>query len=117
MQFYTEEGMTIAGVIVLVALAGYDGLTPRWLPPYIIGVAVILILYLLYRYLYVTRTVYVITSEQLKYECGVFSCSRDFIELYRVIDYSEQRSSSRCYWVLKQSAFIAEIEPTHVLTL
>ena len=59
MQFYTEEGMTIAGVIVLVALAGYDGLTPRWLPPYIIGVAVILILY---------------------------------IELYRVIDYSEQRS-------------------------
>lgn len=29
MQFYTEEGMTIAGVIVLVALAGYDGLTPR----------------------------------------------------------------------------------------
>lgn len=92
MQFYTEEGMTIAGVIVLVALAGYDGLTPRWLPPYIIGVAVILILYLLYRYLYVTRTVYVITSEQLKYECGVFSCSRDFIELYRVIDYSEQRS-------------------------
>ena len=100
MQFYTEEGMTIAGVIVLVALAGYEGLTPRWLPPYIvprtgryiIGVAVILILYLLYRYLYVTRTVYVITSEQLKYECGVFSCSRDFIELYRVIDYSEQRS-------------------------
>mgnify|MGYP000014154765 FL=1 len=92
LQFYTEEGMTIAGVIVLVALAGYDGLTPRWLPPYIIGVAVILILYLLYRYLYVTRTVYVITSEQLKYECGVFSCSRDFIELYRVIDYSEQRS-------------------------
>lgn len=54
MQFYTEEGMTIAGVIVLVALAGYDGLTPRWLPPYIIGVAVILILYLFYRYLYVT---------------------------------------------------------------
>lgn len=92
LQFYTEEGMTIAGVIVLVALVGYDGLTPRWLPPYIIGVAVILILYLLYRYLYVTRTVYVITSEQLQYECGVFSCSRDFIELYRVIDYSEQRS-------------------------
>ena len=93
MQFYTEEGMTIAGVIVLVALAGYDGLTPRWLPPYIIGVAVILILYLLYRYLYVTRTVYVITSEQLKYECGVFSCSRDFIELYSI--YSGDRTHPR----------------------
>ena len=59
MQFYTEEGMTIAGVIVLVALAGYDGLTPRWLPPYIIGVAVILILYLLYRYLYVLSLIHI----------------------------------------------------------
>lgn len=92
MQFYTEEGLTVVGVIALFALAGYDGLSPQWMTPYIIGVAIVLILYLLYRYLYVTRTVYVITSEQLKYECGVFSCSRDFIELYRVVDYREQRS-------------------------
>lgn len=92
MQFYTEEGLTVVGVIALLALAGYDGLAPQWATPYIIGVAIVLILYLVYRYLYVTRTVYVITSEQLKYECGVFSCSRDFIELYRVVDYSEQRS-------------------------
>ena len=92
MQFYTEEGLTVVGVIALLALAGYDGLAPQWTTPYIIGVAIVLILYLVYRYLYVTRTVYVITSEQLKYECGVFSCSRDFIELYRVVDYSEQRS-------------------------
>ncbi len=92
MQFYTEEGLTVVGVIALFALAGYDGLSPQWMTPYVIGVAIVLILYLLYRYLYVTRTVYVITSEQLKYECGVFSCSRDFIELYRVVDYREQRS-------------------------
>ena len=92
MQFYTEEGLTVVGVIALLVLAGYDGLAPQWTTPYIIGVAIVLILYLFYRYMYVTRTVYVITSEQLKYECGVFSCSRDFIELYRVVDYSEQRS-------------------------
>ena len=92
MQFYTDEGITITGVVALFALAGYDGLTPKWMTPYIIGVAVAIILYLVYRYLYVTRMVYVITSEQLKYECGVFSCNRDFIELYRVVDYSEQRS-------------------------
>lgn len=92
MQFYAEDGLTVVGVLALFALAGYDGLTPKWMTPYIIGIAIILILYLLYRYLYVTRTVYVITSEQLEYECGVFSCNRDFIELYRVVDYSEQRS-------------------------
>lgn len=92
MQFYAENGFTVIGVLALVALAVYDGLTPRWMTPYIIGIAIITFLYLLYRYLYVTRMAYVITSEQLKYECGVFSCNRDFIELYRVIDYSEQRS-------------------------
>lgn len=92
MQFYVEEVLTIAGVISLFALVGYDGLAPKWMTPCIIGIAVIFILYLLYRYLYVSRMVYVITSEQLKYECGVFSCNRDFIELYRVVDYSEQRS-------------------------
>lgn len=92
MQFYAEEVLTIAGVVALFALAGYDGLAPKWMTPYIVGIVVILILYLVYRYMYVTRMVYVITSEQLKYECGVFSCSRDFIELYRVVDYSERRS-------------------------
>ena len=92
MQFYAEDGFSIACVLALFAMAGYDGLTPKWMTPYIIGIAVIFILYLLYRYLYVTRTVYVITSEQLKYECGLFSCNRDFIELYRVVDYSERRS-------------------------
>ena len=92
MQFYAEEEFSVIGVLALIALAGYDGLTPKWMTPYIIGIAIVFSLYLLYRYLYVTRMVYVITSEQLKYECGVFSCNRDFIELYRVIDYSEQRS-------------------------
>lgn len=42
--------------------------------------------------MFITRTVYIITEEQLKYEFGLFSCQRDFIELYRVVDYSEQRS-------------------------
>ena len=45
-----------------------------------------------YRYVYITRIVYVITEEQIRYEYGVFSCQRGFIELYRVVDYSEHRS-------------------------
>lgn len=47
---------------------------------------------MVYRYLYITRMVYVVTSEQLKYEYGIFSCQKDFVELYRVVDYSEQSS-------------------------
>lgn len=92
MQFAVDDGLTILGVVALVAIAGYDGFTPKWMIPYIIGVAIALILYLVYHYLYITRMVYVITSEQLKYEYGIFSCQKDFVELYRVVDYSEQRS-------------------------
>ena len=92
MQFAVDDGLTAIGIVVLVATAGYDGFTPKWMIPYIIGIAIVLILYLIYRYLYITRMVYVVTSEQLKYEYGIFSCQKDFVELYRVVDYSEQRS-------------------------
>lgn len=92
MQFAVDDGLIVLGVVALLALAGYEGFTPKWAIPYIIGVAILLILFLVYHYLYITRTVYVITSEQLKYEYGIFSCQRDFVELYRVVDYSEQRS-------------------------
>ena len=92
MQFAVDDGLTILGVVALIAIAGYDGFTPKWMTPYIIGVAIALILYLVYHYLYITRMVYVITSEQLKYEYGIFSCQKDFVELYRVVDYSEQQS-------------------------
>ena len=92
MQFAVDDGLTAIGIVALVAIAGYDGFTPKWMIPYIIGVAIVLILYLVYRYLYITRMVYVVTSEQLKYEYGIFSCQKNFVELYRVVDYSEQRS-------------------------
>ena len=35
---------------------------------------------------------YTITGEQLVYEHGVFSRSRDYIELYRIVDFDEKRS-------------------------
>ena len=92
MQFAVDDGLTAIGIVALVAIAGYDGFTPKWMIPYIIGVAIVLILYLVYRYLYITRMVYVVTSEQLKYEYGIFSCQKNFVELYRVVNYSEQRS-------------------------
>ena len=92
MQFAVDDGLIAIGVVALVAIAGYDGFTPKWMIPYITGIAIVLILYLIYRYLYITRMVYVVTSEQLKYEYGIFSCQKDFVELYRVVDYSEQRS-------------------------
>lgn len=92
LQFAVSEGMTVTLVVVLFAVIGYESLLPDFIKPYLLGLGLFLILYLFYRYMFITRTVYIITEEQLKYEFGLFSCQRDFIELYRVVDYSEQRS-------------------------
>ena len=89
LQFLVSDGVTIMLTLLVLALAGYDGLMPRSLSNYTIGIGIALILYLFYRYVYVTRMVFVITEEQLKYEYGVFTTQRGFIELYRIVDYSE----------------------------
>lgn len=52
----------------------------------------ILALYLGYGCLYLLRSEFTITGEQLIYERGVFARKSDFIELYRVVDFKENRS-------------------------
>lgn len=52
----------------------------------------LLALYLGYGCLFLLRCRYTITGEQLIYERGVFSRRSDFIELYRVVDFKENRS-------------------------
>ena len=87
-----QEGITTVCVCLLFIAIGYEGLMPESVVPYLLGLVMLAVLYLVYRYLYITRMVYVISDEQLKYEFGIFSRAKDFIELYRVVDYSEQRS-------------------------
>ena len=53
------------------------------------------------RYLYLSRMRYAINEEQFQYEYGIFSIQRDYIELYRVVDYSEQRSFLQMLFGLK----------------
>lgn len=90
-QFIVEQGFTVVCTAAIVMAVACGLVHPKMIP-YIIGVEVCIILYLFYRYLYLKTMVFVITEEQLKYQYGIFSSQRDFIELYRVVDYSEQRS-------------------------
>lgn len=55
-------------------------------------VCLLLALYLGYGCLFLLRSRFTLTGEQLIYERGVFSRKSDFIELYRVIDFEENRS-------------------------
>ena len=100
-QFVVQEGMTMVCVCLLFIAIGYEGLMPEAVVPYLLGVVLLTVLYLVYRYLYITRMVYVISDEQLKYEFGIFSTTKDFIELYRVVDYSELRSFLQILFGLK----------------
>ena len=44
---------------------------------------------MLYRCLYLYKLRYIITSEQLIIQHGVLTRTSDYIELYRVVDFSE----------------------------
>lgn len=49
-------------------------------------------MYLMFRLIYFARMEYIITREQIIIMHGVFSHSTDYVELYRVVDYSQHRS-------------------------
>ena len=53
-------------------------------------VGLTLLAYIL-RYLYIRSIQYTVTSEQIIYKRGIFSITKDYIELYRVIDFQESR--------------------------
>lgn len=54
------------------------------------GIAILL--YLFYQVIYLARIEYIVTSDQIIFLHGVISHSTDYMELYRVIDYQQQRS-------------------------
>lgn len=62
------------------------------LAPVAILFAVLLSLYLTYRFIYLKRIRYHVGSEQLTAEQGVFQRSIGYIELYRVVDFHEHQT-------------------------
>ena len=100
-QFIADEFVVILQTMGVWALAGYTISKHHVLAPFLLALGILLVIYLLYRYIYLTHTTYTITAEQIKYESGIFSTKKDFIELYRVIDYSEQRSFFQILFELK----------------
>lgn len=92
---------SILCLAIFLVLARWDGLLPNALFPFLMTAAGILLATLFCKYLYLSRVRYTINAEQLQYEYGIFSIQRDYIELYRVVDYSEQRSLPQRLFGLK----------------
>ncbi len=55
-------------------------------------ISALTLLVLLYRYIYLRRTRYDITAEQLVCEQGVLTRKVDYMELYRIVDFQEKQS-------------------------
>ena len=71
-----------------IASSGHDAITIK-MPFLILGSVTMLMM--LYGCLYLSKLQFIISSEQLIIQHGVFHRSSDYIELYRIVDFSEQR--------------------------
>ena len=88
-QLLIDEGVSILGALALIVVGGLDGIPAHTL---LLCLGLALVVKVCYRLVYLRQMEYTITGEQLVYEHGVFSRSRDYIELYRVVDFDEKRN-------------------------
>ena len=88
-QLLIDEGVSMLGALALLVAGGLDGVPAHTL---LLCLGLALVVKVIYRLVYLRQMEYTITGEQLVYEHGVFSRSRDYIELYRVVDFDERRS-------------------------
>ena len=88
-QLLIDEGLSILGALALLIAGGLDAVPYRSV---LLGVGLLLVFKVCYSLLFLKKMVYTITGEQLVYEHGVFTRSRDYIELYRVVDFDEKRN-------------------------
>ena len=87
-QYIISQGMLFTISCALFLVAGHDSITYK-MPFVILGGMMTCIM--LYRCLYLYKLRYIITSEQLIIQHGVLTRTSDYIELYRVVDFSENR--------------------------
>lgn len=88
LQFIIDELILMVLCLLALAYGGMDG----DLSTESMYVGLAMLLFLIYKYVKLRRTVFIITGEQLKKAEGVFTRDDDYIELYRVIDFAERKN-------------------------
>ena len=97
-QYIISQGFMFLVSLVLFLVAGHDAITFK-MPFLVLGTVTILMT--LYGCLYLSKLQYVISAEQLIIQQGVFHRTSDYIELYRIVDFSEQRDILEQFFGLK----------------
>ena len=97
-QYIISQGFMFLVSLVLFLVAGHDAITFK-MPFLVLGTVTMLMM--LYGCLYLSKLQYVISAEQLIIQQGVFHRTSDYIELYRIVDFSEQRDILEQFFGLK----------------
>lgn len=87
-QYIISQGLAFIISCALFLVAEHDSITYKW--PFVV-LGSIMTCFMLYGCLYLHKLRYIITSEQLIIQRGVLTRTSDYIELYRVVDFSENR--------------------------
>ena len=97
-QYIISQRFMFLVSLVLFLVAGHDAITFK-MPFLVLGTVTMLMT--LYGCLYLSKIQYVISAEQLIVQQGVFHRTSDYIELYRIVDFSEQRDILEQFFGLK----------------
>ena len=97
-QYIISQGFMFLVSLVLLLVAGHDAITFK-MPFLVLGTVTMLMT--LYGCLYLSKIQYIISAEQLIVQQGVFHRTSDYIELYRIVDFSEQRDILEQFFGLK----------------
>ena len=87
-QYIISQGFMCLVSLVLFLVAGHDAITFK-MPFLLLGSVTMLLM--LYGCMYLSKLQFIISSEQLIIQHGVFQRTSDYIELYRIVDFCEQR--------------------------
>lgn len=88
-QFFINE---LPMLLLCVCALAVGGLPNKEIGKTALGIAGLLSLCLLYRFIYLRNMRYHIGSEQIICEHGVFQRSMNYMELYRVVDFAEHQT-------------------------
>ena len=80
-------------------------------------VGLVLLLFLLYKYIKLRRTIYTVTAEQFKKAEGIFTRDEDYIELYRIIDFAERKNLLQQLFGLKTVTILSGDRTTPKLSV
>ncbi len=97
-QYIISQGASFIVASILFLVAGHEFVTFK-MPFLILGT--IIACMMMYGCIYLYKLRYIITPEQLIIQHGVLSRTSDYIELYRVVDFSENRGILEQFFGLK----------------